>query len=254
MTGFRPDHAGAEVRTSPNFGPRRDGKSPTILLLHYTGMETGEAAESWLCNPESDVSCHYLVHEDGRIVQMVRECDRAWHAGKAWWAGETDINSVSIGIEIVNPGHAGGLPDYPPRQIDAVIALASDIMQRNAIAASNVLAHSDVAPGRKCDPGEKFPWSRLAAEGIAVHVPPAPLEDGGMLKPGDEGKAVEQLQSMLALVGYGVDINGTFDDRTRACVAAFQRRYRPCRVDGLADASTIRTMQALMERLPQAFV
>ncbi|MAW85828.1 MAG: N-acetylmuramoyl-L-alanine amidase [Phyllobacteriaceae bacterium] len=253
MTGFRPEHAGAEVRASPNFGPRRDGKSPTILLLHYTGMETGAAAESWLCNPESEVSCHYLVHEDGRIVQMVRECDRAWHAGKAWWAGETDINSVSIGIEIVNPGHAGGLPDFPSRQIDAVIALSSDIMQRNAIAAPNVLAHSDVAPGRKCDPGEKFPWSRLALAGVVVHVPPAPLEDGTILQPGDDGEAVEQLQSMLALVGYGVDINGIFDDHTRACVAAFQRRYRPCRVDGIADASTIRTLQALMEKLPQAF-
>lgn len=253
MTGFRPDHAGAEVRTSPNFGPRRHGKSPTILLLHYTGMETGEAAESWLCNPESDVSCHYLVHEDGRIVQMVREADRAWHAGTAWWAGETDINSASIGIEIVNPGHAGGLPDFPDAQIDAVIALSRDIMRRHGIATANVLAHSDVAPGRKCDPGEKFPWPRLASAGICIHVPPVPQEDGRILQPGDEGEAVDGLQSMLALVGYGVDITGLYDERTRACVAAFQRRYRPGCVDGVADVSTMRTLQVLMERLPEAF-
>ena len=253
MTGFRPDHAGAEVRTSPNFGPRRDGKGPVILLLHYTGMETGEAAESWLCNPESNVSCHYLVHEDGSVVQMVRESDRAWHAGKARWAGETDINSVSIGIEIVNPGHAGGMPDFPAAQIDAVVALAGDIMARHSMQPQNVLAHSDVAPGRKCDPGERFPWERLAAAGLCIHVDPAPFKEGETLMPDDKSEAVETLQSMLALVGYGIDINGTYDAHTKACVAAFQRRYRPCRVDGLADTSTVETLNALIARLPDVF-
>ena len=220
---------------SPNFDERRTPLD--MLVLHYTGMESGQAALDRLCDPQAKVSAHYLIEEDGRIFRLVSEDLRAWHAGVSRWREQEDLNSRSIGIEIVNPGHAGGLPDFPSRQIDAVIALSSDIMQRNAIAAPNVLAHSDVAPGRKCDPGEKFPWSRLALAGVVVHVPPAPLEDGTILQPGDDGEAVEQLQSMLALVGYGVDINGIFDDHTRACVAAFQRRYRPCRVDGIADAS-----------------
>ncbi|PHP67602.1 N-acetylmuramoyl-L-alanine amidase [Zhengella mangrovi] len=253
MTGFRPDHAGADVRTSPNFGPRRDNKAPTILLLHYTGMETGEAAESWLCDPASNVSCHYIVHEDGRIVQMVREADRAWHAGAAYWAGETDINSASIGIEIVNPGHAGELPEFPQAQIDAVIDLSRGIVQRHGIHPENVLAHSDVAPGRKCDPGEKFPWSRLADAGLCIYVEPAAIDKGDLLQAGAKGEAVEKLQSMLALVGYGVDISGNFDERTRDCVTAFQRRYRARKVDGIADPSTVKTLEALLDRLPDAF-
>src|SRR5262249_19528840 len=120
---FAPDHAGAEVRPSPNFGERRDGLTPTILILHYTGMPSGIGAEDWLCNPVSEVSSHYIVHEDGRVVQMVRESDRAWHAGVSSWHGQIDINSRSVGIEIVNAGHGFGYPDFPEIQIDAVIAL-----------------------------------------------------------------------------------------------------------------------------------
>ena len=165
MSAFAPDEPGADVRASPNFGPRRDGLRPEIIILHYTGMTTGPAAEDWLCNPASEVSSHYLVHEDGRVVQMVRERDRAWHAGKSCWHGVTDINSQSIGIEIVNPGHQLGYRPFPRRQIRSVIALCRGIAGRHAIRPEMILGHSDVAPGRKVDPGEKFPWGDTCALG-----------------------------------------------------------------------------------------
>ena len=172
MSGFASDQPGAEVRVSPNFGQRVGTTRPDMIILHYTGMESGEGAEAWLCNPASEVSSHYLVHEDGRIIQMVRESDRAWHAGKSSWQGRTDINSCSVGIEIVNPGHAFGYPDFPDVQIAAVINLCRGIIERHGIVPERVLAHSDVAPGRKIDPGEKFPWHALAVSGVG-HAPRA---------------------------------------------------------------------------------
>ena len=130
MSLVRADHRSAEVRASPNFGARKDGKAVTTLILHYTGMVSGKAAEDWLCNAESEVSSHYLVHEDGHIVQMVAEADRAWHAGKSFWKGETDLNSVSIGIEIVNPGHILGYRPFPAKQVSAVTRLCRGIVLR----------------------------------------------------------------------------------------------------------------------------
>ncbi|RVD50419.1 MAG: N-acetylmuramoyl-L-alanine amidase [Mesorhizobium sp.] len=246
MSGFLPDEPSAEVRVSPNFGPRRDRQKPDMIMLHYTGMATGIGAEAWLCDPASEVSSHYLVHENGHIVQMVRESDRAWHAGQSSWFGHTDINSCSVGIEIVNPGHSLGYPGFPRRQINAVIRLCKGIAARHAIAAERVLAHSDVAPGRKIDPGEKFPWAVLFKAGVGHLVPAAPVRRGAALKPGDYGADVEALQSMLSLYGYGVEITGVFDDRTRIVVEAFQRHFRPRRVDGVADGSTMRTLQRLL--------
>lgn len=246
MTGFPPDHAGAEVRASPNFGPRRDGRTPTILLLHYTGMETGEGAEAWLADPRSEVSAHYLVHEDGRIVQMVRESDRAWHAGKGCWAGEADINSASIGVEIVNPGHFLGFRDFPAAQIEAVVDLARGVVARHGIRPERVLAHSDIAPGRKIDPGEKFPWARLAASGVGLHVRPEPPSGGGWFGHGARGRPVEALQSLLGVHGYDCPATGVFDERTRVVVEAFQRHFRPALVDGRADRSTIDTLKRLL--------
>ncbi|MBN9036919.1 MAG: N-acetylmuramoyl-L-alanine amidase [Rhizobiales bacterium] len=250
MSGFVSEHAGAEVRVSPNFGPRRDGMRPDMIVLHYTGMQRGEAAEMWLCNPESEVSSHYIVHEDGRIVQMVREADRAWHAGRSSWRGVTDINSCSIGIEICNPGHEFGYPDFCAPQIEAVIALCAGISMRHGVAPERVLAHSDVAPGRKRDPGEKFPWAALHAAGIGHLVPPAPVRGGRFLTAGESGEPVEALQSMLALYGYGLEITGFFDAATQAVVEAFQRHFRPALVDGVADRSTIETLHLLLSALP----
>ncbi|SEO47010.1 N-acetylmuramoyl-L-alanine amidase [Methylobacterium sp. UNC300MFChir4.1] len=239
------------VAPSPNHGARRAGPLD-MLILHYTGMDSGAAALARLRDPLSEVSAHYLVFEDGGIVQMVPEARRAWHAGAGAWKGETDVNSRSIGIEIVNPGHAGGLPPYPEAQVEAVIALARDVLGRWPIPPERVLAHSDVAPERKEDPGEIFPWDRLAAAGVGHRVPPAHLQDGRFFARGDAGQPVEALQAMFALYGYDLPVTGLFDARTQAVVTAFQRHFRPARVDGVADASTITTLRDLIAALPPA--
>ncbi|MES0072967.1 N-acetylmuramoyl-L-alanine amidase [Mesorhizobium sp. M0058] len=249
MSGFPPDEPSAEVRVSPNFGPRRETLRPDMIVLHYTGMATGAAAEAWLCDPASEVSSHYLVHENGRIIQMVRESDRAWHAGASSWFGRRDINSCSVGIEIVNPGHSLGYSAFPKRQVEAVIRLCLGVIERHSITAQRVLAHSDIAPGRKIDPGEKFPWKALFAAGVGHLVPAAPVRRGAVLKAGDTGAEVEALQSMLALYGYGVEISGVFDRQTEIVVEAFQRHFRPRLVDGVADGSTSSTLQSLLTSL-----
>lgn len=250
MNGFATDHLGAEFRYSPNFGVRRNNMLPEIILLHYTGMADGEAAESWLCNPKSQVSAHYLVHENGRIIQMVRETDRAWHAGAASWKGNADVNSASIGIEIVNPGHQFGYPDFPVVQIEAVISLCKDIVRRWHIVPEMVLAHSDVAPGRKIDPGEKFPWRILHRAGIGHFVEPAASSSGAVFSEGDAGPEIEQFQSMLSLYGYNVETSGNFTEDTRKFVEAFQRHFRPALIDGKLDSSTFETLRALLAALP----
>ncbi len=233
---------------SPNFGDRR-GARPNCLILHYTGMPTGEAALALLTDPASEVSCHYFVWEDGRIDQLVAEGARAWHAGKAFWKGESDLNSASIGVEIVNPGHDGWSPSFPDRQIAATIALARDVLSRWRIPPERVLAHSDVAPGRKRDPGEAFPWRRLKEGGVGHWVEPAPIGGEALFRREEEGPPVRALQAMLALYGYSVDLSGVYDRHTRAVVEAFQRHFRPERVDGEADPSTVATLKALIDGL-----
>jgi N-acetylmuramoyl-L-alanine amidase len=236
-------------RTSPNHGERKDGPTD-ILLLHYTGMPgPAEAALNWLCDPRSQVSSHYFVFEDGRVLSLVAEDRRAWHAGAGSWGSAADINSRSVGIEIANAGHPGGLPGYPDEQIEALITLCRGILGRHPIPAHRVLAHSDVAPGRKLDPGERFPWARLHQAGIGHWVDPRPIAGGRFLAQGDSGQPVEALQAMLSLYGYGITIDGRFGPRTHAVVEAFQRHFRPARVDGVADASTIGTLRDLLAAL-----
>jgi N-acetylmuramoyl-L-alanine amidase len=243
----------AEVRPSPNYDERSGGRSPDMILLHYTGMPDAAAALERLCDPASKVSSHYLVFEDGHIVQIVEERCRAWHAGQSFWAGEDDINSCSIGIEIVNPGHDYGYPDFPKRQIAAVTALCRGIATRRAIPALRVLAHSDVAPARKKDPGEKFPWRILYESGIGHWVKPAPIiEDDRVLALGDRGDAVTTLQEALNRYGYGVTVNGHYDSGTHDVMAAFQRHFRPERVDGLGDQSTRITLRDLLAQRGRA--
>lgn len=242
-------------KSSPNFDERPDGMSADLLLLHYTGMQSGSAALDWLCVQESNVSAHYLVEEDGRVFQMVDEDARAWHAGVASWMGESNINGCSIGIEIVNPGHEFGYPEFEAAQMDAVEALCADIVMRRSIAPNRVLAHSDVAPGRKADPGEKFPWARLAAQGVGLWVEPVPIvKDAGAhdLQLGDRGDLVAELQFQLADFGYGMEVLGRYDVKTQAVVQAFQRHYRPALVNGIADASTVATLKQLREHLASA--
>jgi N-acetylmuramoyl-L-alanine amidase len=251
MSAFPCDYPGATAAPSPNFGERAGGRSPDLIILHYTGMETADGALQWLRAPESQVSCHYFVHEDGRIEQLVRERDRAWHAGKSFWKGETDINSASIGIEIANAGHPGGLPDFPDAQVKAVVELCLDCGERWGIAPQRVLAHSDVAPIRKVDPGEKFPWSTLHVAGVGHWVEPSPIAGGRFFQRGDGGQPVEALQTMLSLYGYATEINGIYSEKTAGDVEAFQRHFRPARVDGIADFSTIDTLHRLLSALPQ---
>ena len=250
-----PDHRAARWRPSPNFGTRYDGKTINSIVLHYTGMSDGAAAEDWLCAAESGVSSHYLVHEDGAVVQMVREVDRAWHAGIGCWHGESDMNSVSVGIEIVNRGHLewgegepnGPLPPFPAAQIDAVIALCLDVMARRGIPAGRVLGHSDLAPHRKRDPGEAFPWARLCEQGIGLCVEAERIVPGRSLRSGDAGADVTAFQVMLAKVGFAVEPSGDYCRHTEMTARAFQRHWRPERVDGVADMSTLETLRRLAE-------
>ncbi|MBZ9788592.1 N-acetylmuramoyl-L-alanine amidase [Rhizobium sp. 3T7] len=251
MTSFEADYRKALVRRSPNHGERAGGRKPDMILLHYTGMPTPDGALEWLCREESQVSSHYFVGEDGAVLQLVPEERRAWHAGKSYWQGETDINSVSIGIEIANAGHPGGLPEYPQEQIQAVIELCRDCGQRWSIAPERVLGHSDVAPIRKVDPGEKFPWKDLHRAGVGHWVEPAPIAGGRFFQRGDRGQPVEALQSMLSLYGYATEITGEFSDKTAGDVEAFQRHFRPARIDGIADYSTIDTLHRLLASLPR---
>jgi N-acetylmuramoyl-L-alanine amidase len=245
---FRPDSRLVNaVRPSPNFGARRGRARPDMLILHYTGMRDCAAALRRLTEKSSEVSAHYLVFEDGRIVQMVPEKKRAWHAGASSWEGETDINSRSIGIEICNPGHDFGYPAFPRRQIEAVIALCKDIVKRNKIRAHRVLAHSDIAPERKQDPGEKFPWSRLHKAGVGHFVRPSKISRGKKI--GRE--EIRLAQRQLRDYGYDIAVTGEPDTRTKIVVAAFQRHFRPKRVDGALDQSTRATLARLSSQRPR---
>jgi N-acetylmuramoyl-L-alanine amidase len=228
-----------EWQPSPNFGPRLTGPTD-ILLLHYTGMDSPERALKWLRDPESGVSAHYFVFEDGRIAQLVDEADRAWHAGRSCWAGETDVNSRSIGIEIANPGHEYGYRAFPDVQIDAVIELCQGILSRWPIPQNRIVAHSDIAPDRKEDPGELFPWKELAAAGVGLwpDLPPAERVAPIGLRLGDRGEQVTSLQRNLSEIGYRIDLSGRFDATTEAVVRAFQRRWRPATVTGQGDLAT----------------
>lgn len=236
--------------SSPNFNDR---KLPiSILVLHYTGMESGAAARERLCDPAAEVSAHWLVHEDGIIECLVSEDKRAWHAGVGSWNGITDINSASIGIEIVNGGHNvprpdGTLPPYPDEQILAVIKLAKEIIGRHGIKANNIVGHSDIAPERKEDPGEHFPWSGLAAAGVG-HWPGDPLKDARILfEPGDRDRGISIIQRGLADLGYGASVTGILDDPTQAIIRAVQRRYRPAKIDGVIDMSLMEILKRLSE-------
>ncbi|KHJ56189.1 N-acetylmuramoyl-L-alanine amidase [Aureimonas altamirensis] len=240
-------HVGRVV-PSPNHGERRGGQKPDILVLHYTGMRPDDSPLDRLTDPRSEVSAHYLVMEDGEIVQMVPEARRAWHAGESFWRGERDVNSRSIGIEIVNPGHNHGLRPFPAVQIDRLIELCRDCVAKWAIPAANVVGHSDIAPSRKEDPGELFPWDQLSAAGIGMTVESVPVSGGRFLSPGDKGDPVAAWQAMLAAYGFDVTADGNYGDTTRLATLAFQRHHRPSLLDGIADTSTVGTMHRLLSR------
>jgi N-acetylmuramoyl-L-alanine amidase len=226
-------------RPSPNHDARPEGRDVDILLLHYTGMKSAAEALDRLCDPAAKVSAHYVVEEDGTIWRLVPEARRAWHAGVASWCGAGDINARSIGIEIVNPGHEFGYRPFPEPQMAAVEALAQGILARHPIPPRRVLGHSDVAPLRKEDPGELFDWPRLARAGIGLW-PEATM--------GVHGTApdIARLQADLARYGYGVPRTGTLEAETKAVITAFQRHFRPTRIDGVPDADTAARLSALL--------
>ncbi len=246
---FSPDsRLVADVRPSPNQGERRGFASPDSIVLHYTGMSSAAAALNLLRDPVAEVSSHYLVDETGGIVQLVPEARRAWHAGVSYWRGERDMNSASIGIEICNLGHDGGSPAFPDRQIEAVISLCRDIAERCVVRPERILAHSDIAPARKRDPGEAFPWSALWRAGVG-HWVEAAGPSPALFSRGQEGTPVRGLQTLLSLYGFELDANGVYDARTELVVAAFQRHFRPARVDGVADSSTVEALRDLIAGL-----
>jgi N-acetylmuramoyl-L-alanine amidase len=228
---------------SPNFDARTG--PPDMIVLHYTGMPTGEAALARLRDPAAKVSAHYLVEEDGRIFALVPEERRAWHAGKAFWRAETDINARSIGVEIVNPGHEFGYRPFPDVQIAAVIDLLVDVRSRWSIEDARLLGHSDVAPDRKEDPGELFPWRRLAEAGHGLWAEPA-AAPGPALAEGDEGPGVFAFQAGMTRLGYDCAPSGQYDANTATIVRAFQRHWRQERVDGVADGETRARLIALL--------
>jgi N-acetylmuramoyl-L-alanine amidase len=207
-----------KVVKSPNFNDRL--LPITMVVLHYTGMRTAGEALARLCDPSSQVSAHYLIDEDGTVTCMVPEDKRAWHAGKSYWRGVSDVNSASIGIELVNPGHEFGYRPFPEPQMDALLPLLADMMDRHDIPRANVVGHSDVAPARKVDPGEYFDWARLGELGLALEIPKAKMN----LFYDNPGAFY------LGLERFGYDI---IDGR--AAVAAFQRRWRPEYIDGEID-------------------
>ncbi|HVJ01704.1 MAG TPA: N-acetylmuramoyl-L-alanine amidase [Sphingomonas sp.] len=219
---------------SPNFDTR--ALPITMIVLHYTGMESAQAAIDRLRDPEAKVSAHYLVDEDGTIYRMVDEGKRAWHAGRSHWRGVTDVNSASVGIEIVNPGHEFGYRPFPEAQISALIPLVAEIKERHGITRGNVVGHSDVAPARKQDPGELFPWGKLARLRLALPRPTKNLVDPGWPDAG----------FMLALERFGYDVSDA-----KAAVTAFQRRFRPELVDGEIDMECRCLLLALLLPKPQ---
>jgi len=249
-------------RLSPNFDART--RPIDLVVLHYTGMQDAETALARLTDPEPiagrypgpwqpfdvvadaplpRVSAHYVVDEAGQIYSLAPEEHRAWHAGASSWEGEGDVNARSIGIEIVNGGHDFGLPDFPDAQIEAVITLLQDVLARWRLTPARVVAHSDIAPERKLDPGEKFPWKRLADASVSIWPKPISLR----IEPGED--RVGRVQQQLVAIGYGVEMTGAMDAATRAALRAFQRRFRPSTIDGLIDDETQMLLSALAQQL-----
>lgn len=217
---------------SPNHDDR--ALPVSMVVLHYTGMPSSTDALRRLTDPAAKVSAHYLIAEDGNVLRLVDEHRRAWHAGKSWWRGIADVNSASIGIEIVNPGHEFGYRAFPEPQMEALLPLLAGVIGRHAIRPGNVVGHSDIAPARKIDPGELFDWPRLARHGLAATTPEARTDpywtDAGMI---------------LALERYGYDVSDH-----RAAVSAFQRRHRPAAFDGVIDGESRAILLALLLATP----
>lgn len=228
---------------SPNFDERDPSVSLQYIILHYTGMASGRDALIRLSDPLAKVSAHYLIEEDGQLFQLVDENKRAWHAGKSFWRGITDMNSASIGIELVNPGHQNGYRSFPTAQMVTLKTLLHDLVRRHSLSASTaILGHADIAPGRKEDPGELFPWQDLAKDGLGVW-PTTQSSDYGHAED-------DEVQNLLRAIGYDCPDDGAYDRATRAALLAFQRHYQPDNLTGTPEKETVARLRA-MQRLIQ---
>ena len=217
-----------DFHRSPNHDNRPDDVGVDMLVLHYTGMQSADAACERMCDPGAEVSAHYMIDEDGTVRGLVPEDRRAWHAGEAFWRSNTDINARSIGVEMVNPGHEFGLVPFPDAQMAALEKLSKQVIQRYSIVPVNIVGHSDVAPRRKSDPGELFDWARLAASGI------------GLWPIGVEPTSPDAIDANALLDGIGYE---TLD--MEQTVTAFQRRYRPAQIDAIIDDETAGLIQSV---------
>jgi N-acetylmuramoyl-L-alanine amidase len=230
-------------RSSPNQDPRPDTAPIDVIVLHYTGMRSAAAAVARLRDPEARVSAHYVVDEDGDVLRLVAEERRAWHAGISYWRGMTDLNDRSIGIEIVNPGHEHGYRPFPALQTAAVCDLCLSILSRHAVPPRNVVAHSDIAPDRKQDPGELFDWPGLAQNGVGLF--PTAVPDFGAHAPLRDAAGLRDVRRALADIGYRVAPEGALDPALSAVLRAFQRHWRGEAVTGQADAGTLARLLAV---------
>ena len=230
-------------RSSPNQDDRPAGTPVDMIVLHYTGMRTAGAALDRLCDPAARVSAHYVVEEDGAVWRLVAERRRAWHAGVSFWRGHTALNGRSIGIELVNPGHEFGYRDFPVLQLAALCDLCLELLARHPIPARNVVAHSDIAPERKQDPGERFDWAALAQNGVGLWPPGVPDPGtGGAVR---DAAALRDVRRALAMIGYRVAAGGALDPALASVLRAFQRHWRGEAVTGQADAGTLARLLAV---------
>lgn len=237
-----------EERPSPNYGPRRGGCRADMVVLHYTGMETAAAAIKRLCDPASEVSAHYVVSPDGRVVRLVQEEMRAWHAGAARWGAVTDVNSHSIGIEIVNPGHDLGYPPFPEPQMAALDSLLQEVLSHHGISPERVVSHACVSPGRKRDPGEKFDWQRLALRGLSIWDFEHPYADHDSDEPPDAAR----FQAAARQFGYGVPDTAMWCNVTLAVWQTFAMRFIPARAGLPPSVAGMELLETLAARWPVA--
>ena len=236
-------------RPSPNQDERGANEPIEMLILHYTGMVSGEAALQRLTDAEAKVSAHYTIDVDGLVYRHVHEERRAWHAGVSSWRGYEQVNGRSIGIEIVNPGHEFGYVDFPNEQMQSVLSLSCEVVGRHKIEKRNVVAHSDVAPSRKTDPGEKFDWESLAAQGVGMWVHSNEISIDRDFEIPTRASDVAAMQKKLADFGYGLESNGHLDGQTTEVIIAFQRHFRQSNIDGVFDAETSAILDALIRSI-----
>lgn len=234
---------------SPNFSDRTDSNDIDLLVLHYTGMKSADDALARMCDKASEVSAHYMIDEDGTVFSLVPEEKRAWHCGISCWHGKASLNDTSIGIELVNPGHEFGYRPFPDTQMDALITLAKDIIDRHGILPRNVVGHSDIAPTRKEDPGELFDWKGIAWEGIGLWPETKKIRNPHdmLLKPGEEDVGVGRVQKMLADFGYHLRVDGFYGEKTEAVIKAYKRHFVPEVVNIVWDRLAEERLMKLLE-------